>query len=196
MDFKWINESRLDMGENQIRIYAPAKSDFFCNNGAVSEDGITPESLCNAPFYFTEITGDFVLKVKVSHEFKDTYDSSSLMVMEDMDNWAKSCFEKTDFDTHAVVSVITKNGMSDDANGSNIAGNIVWLKICRVANSYAFHYSADGINYYMTRFFNLSGKKTVKVGLLAQAPQGNGGMRVYEDFSIEKKTVKNIRFGE
>ena len=47
----------------------------------------------------------------------------------------------------------------------------------------------------MTRFFNLSGKKTVKVGLLAQAPQGNGGNRIYEDLHIEKKTVKNIRFG-
>lgn len=45
-------------------------------------------------------------------------------------------------------------------------------------------------------FFNLSGKKTVKVGLLAQAPQGNGGNRIYEDLHIEKKTVKNIRFGE
>ena len=121
---------------------------------------------------------------------------TSLMVMEDLDNWAKSCFEKTDFGTHAAVSVVTKQGYSDDANGSNISGNTAWLKICRVKNSFAFHYSEDGIHYFMTRFFNLSGKKTVKVGLLAQAPQGNGGNRIYEDLHIEKKTVKNIRFGE
>ena len=118
------------------------------------------------------------------------------LVMEDLDNWAKSCFEKTDFGTHAAVSVVTKQGYSDDANGSNISGNTAWLKICRVKNSFAFHYSEDGIHYFMTRFFNLSGKKTVKVGLLAQAPQGNGGNRIYEDLHIEKKTVKNIRFGE
>ena len=47
----------------------------------------------------------------------------------------------------------------------------------------------------MTRFFNLSGKETVKVGLLAQAPQGKGGARVYEHLCIEKRTVKNIRAG-
>ena len=48
----------------------------------------------------------------------------------------------------------------------------------------------------MTRFFNLSGQKKIKVGLLAQAPQGNGGIRTYENLSIEKRTVKNIRFGK
>lgn len=103
---------------------------------------------------------------------------------------------KTDFDTHAAVSVVTKNGMSDDANGCNMIGNSVWLQICRVDNSYAFHYSEDGETYYMTRFFNLSGQKKIKVGLLAQAPQGNGGIRTYENLSIEKRTVKNIRFGK
>ena len=197
MDFSWLNESELKREEEgKLVIFAPAGTDFFCNNGTVSEEGITPESLHNAPYYYTEIEGDFVLTVKVSHDFKDIYDSSSLMVMEDLDNWAKSCFEKTDFGTHAAVSVVTKQGYSDDANGSNISGNTVWLKICRVKNSFAFHYSEDGIHYFMTRFFNLSGKKTVKVGLLAQAPQGNGGNRIYEDLHIEKKTVKNIRLGE
>ena len=195
MDFHWLNKSELKTDGNVISIYAPEASDFFCNNGAVSEEGITPDSLCNAPFYYTDVTGDFVLDVKVSHDFKDTYDSASIMVMEDNDNWAKSCFEKTDFDTHAAVSVVTKNGASDDANGCNITGNTVWLRICRVNNSYSFLYSENGINYYMTRFFNLSGKETVKVGLLAQAPQGKGGIRIYENLSIVPKTVKKIRAG-
>lgn len=196
MEFEWLNESKIEKKNDIIEIYAPAQSDFFCNNGAVSEEGITPETLCNAPFYFTEIEGDFVLKVKVAHDFKDTYDSASLMVMEDANNWAKSCFEKTDFDTHAAVSVVTKNSVSDDANGCNIKGNSVWLQICRVNDSYAFHFSEDGENFYMTRFFNLLGIKKVKVGLLAQAPQGNGGIRIYEKLTIEKRTVQNIRFGK
>ena len=66
------------------------RATFSDNNGSCfKKKGITPETLCNAPFYFTEIEGDFVLKVKVSHDFKDTYDSASLMVMEDANNWAK-----------------------------------------------------------------------------------------------------------
>lgn len=193
--FRWLNESSVKKEENKIIVYATKESDFFCNNGAVSEEGITPESLCNAPYFYTEIMGDFVLKVKVSHEFISTYDSSSLMVMVDNDNWAKSCFELTDFGTHAVVSVVTKNGASDDANGCNIDGNSVWLQVTRVGNSYAFHYSVDGKNFYMTRFYNLPSPETVKVGLLAQSPTGNGGDRYYENLSIENKTVKNIRFG-
>ena len=38
--------------------------------------------------------------------------------------------------------------------------------------------------------------KTIKVGLLAQAPTGNGGKRIYENLYIEHITVKNIRAGE
>ena len=92
MDFKWLNEGQINTENNKIEMFAPAQSDFFFNNGAVSEEGITPESLCNAPFYHTEIAGDFVMRVKVSHDFKDTYDSASIMVMQDLKNWAKSCF--------------------------------------------------------------------------------------------------------
>ena len=196
MEFKWINEGIIRQTDNHIEIDAPAQSDFFCNNGAVSEEGITPETLCNAPFYYTEVDGDFVMRVKVAHDFKDTYDSASIMIMIDMQNWAKACFEKTDFGTHAAVSVVTRNGESDDANGCNIDSNSVWLQITRVGNSFAVHFSEDGVTYYMMRFFNLSAGKTIKVGLLAQAPQGNGGIRTYENLTIEKKTVKNIRFGE
>lgn len=64
MDFKWINESTIFKSGNRWEILAPRESDFFCNNGAIGEEGITPESLSNAPFYYTEVEGDFVLRVK------------------------------------------------------------------------------------------------------------------------------------
>lgn len=193
-NFNWINESVINKEHNRIEIYAPKETDFFCNNGAIGEEGITPESLCNAPFYYTEVAGNFVMRVKVSHDFNDIYDSASIMVMKDMSYWAKACFELTDFDTHAVVSVVTKEE-SDDANGCNIEDNTVWLQICRSGTSFAFHYSTDGENYYMMRFFHLPVDEVVKVGLLAQAPLGSGGKRIYEDLLIERKTVKNIRMG-
>lgn len=195
MEFKWLNQSTITKSEKRIEIFAPKESDFFCNNGAVGDEGITPESLSNAPFYYTEVAGDFIMRVKVSHDFKDIYDSSSIMVMHDMTHWAKACFELTDFNTHAVVSVVTKE-QSDDANGCNIEGDSVWLQVCRSGQSFAFHYSIDGNSYYMMRFFNLPAEKTLKVGLLAQAPTGSGGIRIYEDLTIEKRKVKNIRMGK
>ena len=174
MDFKWINESTIFKSGNRWEILAPRESDFFCNNGAIGEEGITPESLSNAPFYYTEVEGDFVLRVKVSLDFKSTYDSSSVMVMLNDKNWAKACFELTDFGTHAVVSVVTKGGVSDDANGCNIEEDSIWLQICRTGQSFAFHYSVDGEKFYMMRFFNLPAGNTVKAGLLAQSPTGEG----------------------
>ena len=51
MEFKWLNESKIKTSGDQIEILAPPQSDFFYNNGSINEDGITPESLCNAPFY-------------------------------------------------------------------------------------------------------------------------------------------------
>lgn len=113
-DFKWLNESSVRYENEFVVLFAPEQSDFFCNHVAASEDGTIPQSLTNAPFFFTEVSGDFVLRVKVQHDFQDVYDSASVMVMKDMSVWAKLCFELTDFYTHAVVSVVT-NQFSDDA---------------------------------------------------------------------------------
>ena len=195
MEFQWMNQSEIREDGARIEIKATPQSDFFCNSGSASEEGITPESLSNALYYYTEIEGDFVMQAKVSHDFKDTYDSASLMVMVDLKNWAKACFEMTDFGTHAAVSVVTKQGESDDANGCNLDGNTAWLRVCRVDNTFSFHYSTDGEHFFMMRFFSLPAGKKVRAGLLAQAPVGNGGARIYEDLLIENRTVKNIRFG-
>lgn len=194
MEFKWINEGEMTRHGDAIEIIAPAHTDFFCNGGAGQEEGIDPESLCNAPFYYAEVEGDFVLRTKVTHAFESVYDSCSIMVMQDMTHWAKSCFERTDFGTHAVVSVVTK-GNSDDANGPNVEGDAVWLQMCRKGDSFAFHYSLDGERFYMTRFFTMPVGPVAKVGLLAQAPTGQGGVRRYEQLSIEARTVANIRMG-
>lgn len=196
MKFNWLNESKVEKNGNAIEIYAPAKSDFFCGGDITSDEGSLPVNSCNAPYYYTEISGDFIMRVKVSLDFKSTYDSSAVMVMKDIENWIKFCFEQTDFDTHAVVSVVTRDNISDDANGCNIESDKVWLQVCRRGNAFALHYSLDGVNYYMTRFVIVDFGNTVKIGLVAQSPTGDGGKRLFEELSIENKTVKNIRAGK
>ena len=193
--YNWLNESSIRFEEDKIIMYAPEKTDFFCNSGPIGEEGITPESLTNAPFYYTEVSGDFVMRVKVSHDFKDTYDAASIMVLKNSTVWAKACLELTDFDTHAVVSVVT-NQTSDDANGCNIDGNEVWFQLARSGNSFAFHYSLDGKRYDMMRFFSLPVDDIVKVGLMAQSPIGKGGERIYQNYTLELRSVKNIRSGQ
>jgi len=135
------------------------------------------------------------MKVKVSLAFKDVYDAAAIMVLENERTWAKACFELTDFNTRAVVSVVT-NQVSDDANGCNIENDFVWLQMTRLGKTFAFHYSEDGVIFYMMRVFHLPASDTVKIGLLAQAPSGSGGERHFEELTMENITVKNIRTGK
>lgn len=48
----------------------------------------------------------------------------------------------------------------------------------------------------MMYHFNLPTESIINIDLLAQAPVGEGGIRIYENLTIEKKTVKNIRAGK
>lgn len=195
MEFKWMNESTLQEEGGKLTIDAPAQTDFFRSGTEFSSDESAKSVVENAPFYYTEVEGDFVLRVKVSHEFKDVYDAAAIMVMQDETCWAKSCYETSDFGTRAVVSVVTR-GDSDDANGCNLEGDSVWLQMCRVGQYFAFHYSVDGERYDMMRYFTLPMDSTVKVGLVAQSPIGSGGPRYFEHLSIEYRTVENMRAGK
>jgi len=192
--FKWLNESRLVTKGNgdAFTIYAPAKTDFF--NNPVPENGTFMKPQGNAPFLYTEIEGDFVIRVRVTPNFMTTYDAACVMVIKDENVWLKGAFEKSDFDTNAVVSVVT-NGFSDDANGCNIDADSVWLQIARIGDNFAVHYSLDGGKFDMVRLCLLPAGDIVKVGIEAQCPTGGGGEREFSGLMIEKRTVGNLRSG-
>ena len=198
--FKWLNKSQHSITDNKITITAPANTDYF--NSPVPENGQFKPPQGNAPFFYTQVEGDFVAKVKVTPNSTDTYDAACLMVMEDQNLWIKAAYEKSDFDTQAVVSVVT-NQVSDDANGCNIVTNDcdptdthVWLQIARVGNNFAVHYSLDGEKFDMVRLCFLPVSPAIKVGIEAQAPMGEGGIREFENFTIENRTISNLRAGK
>ncbi|MBR2054167.1 MAG: DUF1349 domain-containing protein [Clostridia bacterium] len=190
--WKWLNESPMVNGGNEVAIYAPGCTDWF--NNPVPVDGKVSAPVANAPFYYTDVTGDFVFRAKVRPNFRTVYDACALMVIQDEKLWTKAAFEKSDFGTTAAVCVVT-NGISDDANGCNIAQDEVWLQIVRVGDVFCTHYSLDGETFYMVRLFHLPVEKTVKVGIEAQCPAGDGGLRFYSDITLENRTVQNLRAG-
>lgn len=195
MDFtswKWRNESRAVYENGEVAIQAPAKTDWF--NDPIPHGGALSAPVANAPFFYTEVTGDFVFRAKVRPNFKTVYDACALMVIENEKLWTKAAFEKSDFGTTAAVCVVT-NEISDDANGCDIAADEVWLQIIRVGDVFCTHYSLDGKEFHMVRLFHLPVEKTVKVGLEAQSPAGDGGVRFYSDVTLEQKTVGNLRAG-
>ena len=191
-NWKWLNESQIIHEGDEVVIYAPAKTDWF--NNPVPENGLLSAPVANAPFFYTEVTGDFVFRAKVRPNFKSVYDACALMVIQDEKLWTKAAFEKSDFGTTAAVCVVT-NGVSDDANGCNIAQDEVWLQIVRVGDVFCTHYSLDGERFDMVRLFHLPVEKTVKVGIEAQSPAGDGGLRFYSEISLENRTVRNLRAG-
>lgn len=191
--WKWLNESQIINEGNEVVIYAPGHTDWF--NNPVPKDGKLSAPVANAPFFYTEVTGDFVFRAKVRPNFRSVYDACALMVIQDETLWTKAAFEKSDFGTTAAVCVVT-NGISDDANGCNIQQEEVWLQIVRVGDVFCTHYSLDGENYDMVRLFHLPVEKTVKVGIEAQSPAGEGGLRFYSDISLENRTVANLRAGK
>ena len=191
-NWKWLNESQIIHEGGEVVIYAPAKTDWF--NNPVPVDGMLSAPVANAPFFYTEVTGDFVFRAKVRPNFKSVYDACALMVIQDEKLWTKAAFEKSDFGTTAAVCVVT-NGVSDDANGCNIDQDEVWLQIVRVGDVFCTHYSLDGERFDMVRLFHLPVDKTVKVGIEAQSPAGEGGLRFYSEISLENRTVRNLRAG-
>jgi len=191
-NWKWLNESQIIHENDEVVIYAPGHTDWF--NNPVPENGVLSDPVANAPFFYTDVTGDFVFRAKVRPNFRTVYDACALMVIQDERLWTKAAFEKSDFGTTAAVCVVT-NSISDDANGCNIEQDEVWLQIVRKGDVFCTHYSLDGETFYMVRLFHLPVEKTVKVGIEAQSPAGEGGMRFYSDISLENRTVDNLRAG-
>jgi hypothetical protein len=189
--FQWTHPSRyvcLPSSEGGgIRITAPAKCDYFRDPAGVMNND-------SAPYLHLDASGDFVLRAHVRHPFRFTYDAAALMVRSDAEHWAKLCFEATDFNTHAVVSVVT-TGVSDDANGVNYHWPAVWLQIVRRGNFFGLHYAPDGEHWNMVRYFGLDMPATVQVGMVAQCPVGTGSEIDFLYFSLEQRTVSDLRAG-
>lgn len=192
-NWKWLNESKVNISEDEAAIHATGYTDWFCNP-VPDPDGRSAEPIASAPFFYTEVTGDFVFTAKVRPEHKDVFDAATLMVIENESLWAKLAFEATDFGTKAAVCVVT-NGYSDDANGCDVEQDEIWLRIVRKGEVFSTHYSLDGKEYHMVRLFRLPVPETVKVGLGAQSPLGEGGERYFSGIQIEHKTVANLRAG-
>ena len=171
-----------------MRVTVPEKADYFRDPaGVVVKD--------DAPYLSMNVTGDFIARAHVRPTFASTYDSGVIMVRHDAQNWAKICFERTDFGTTAAVSVVTR-GLSDDANGADVTTPDLWLQAVRSGDVFALHYSLDGENWRMVRVFNLAVPQTVKVGIVAQCPVGPGTTIDFLHFSIEQRTVSNLRAGK
>lgn len=173
--------------EGGMRVRVPGKVDYFRDPAGlhVKED---------APYLWLSATGNFVARAHVRPAWATTWDAGALMAWADPSHWCKLCYERTDLGTTAAVSVVT-NGLSDDANGANLSVPDLWLQLCRVGNVFGMHYALDGKKWQMVRVFQLPVAETMRVGLVAQCPAGPGAEIGFLHFSVEARTVQQLRAG-
>ena len=62
-EWRWLNESQMMEAGGEIAIMAPERTDWF--NNPIPENGVLSAPVANAPFFYTEVEGDFVFRAKV-----------------------------------------------------------------------------------------------------------------------------------
>ena len=188
--FKWINKPEsFELKEHSLIIEAGENTDFFNNP-------VSKKISDNAPFFYTEVSGDFVMKTLIRPDLSKVWNACGLMVYIDGLNWIKYEFENSDATGNSIVSVITK-GDSDDANGAILHNReYIWLKVVRKGNVYSMHWSTDDVKYKMTRLVSLESSSTVKVGMQAQCPADKPKKHEFLYFSLDPISVKDMRVGK
>lgn len=200
-NFKQSNFEFLNLDENNetalvatrndgISLIPDANTEFF-------RDPASETVMSNAIFMYIHTTGDFVARSRVDQDFIYDHDVAGMMVRHNDETWAQIGFEKTDFGTHALVSTVTRDGFSDEANGANYPWNSVWLQLARKGHTFSMHYSPDCSSWHLVRYFTLGRQvEDIQVGLVAQSPHGMGDATMnFYNFEFEKFSVRNIREG-
>ena len=136
----------------------------------------------------------FQFSARVRPDLRATFDAGALLVRCDADHWGKLCLEQATSGAPTAVSVVTRH-VSDDANGWALPGPDAWLRISRHDEAFAFHVSTDGQLWNLLRVFSLPAPSVVEVGLVAQAPVGDGCTVTFSDLKYVPEPLEDPRSG-
>lgn len=176
--------------QGQVVLTAAARADMFL-------DPAGPEHTADAERFVTEVRGDFIFSAFVKPVFVTDFDSGVLLGYVDPSTWFKLCAELDTFGVARVVSVVTRNGLSDDSDSVDIDRGGVFLRIARLGSAFAMHCSSDGVHWRMVRYFALGAvpPASVKVGIMAQSPSGEGTTATFSELLLESRTLGGVRDG-
>jgi len=186
----WIQTPQAyQVTSNGISITAAGKTDKYIWSGG----GHAPDNA--AQLVFDDTDSDFVLSTAVTHGFASKYDAGGLLVEADGKRWFKFGFERDYTGAHRIVSVVT-NEYSDDANSLEIASDKAYLQVAKMGGSFALYASKDGKGWYLVRIFRFEHAGPLKVGFIAQCPEGPGATIGFSDLKYRATRVKDIWKGE
>lgn len=176
---------------NSVTITAAPGADIFL-------DPAGSDNHPDAERFVQLVEGDFQFSAFVEVNFQADFDSGVLLGFVDDKTWFKICAELDPDGTRRVVSVVTRDGASDDANSWTIGDDGIHLRISRMGDAFALHASQDGEKWKMIRYFSLGQQtpKTIKVGVLTQSPSGFGTSACFSQFLLSRSLLVNVRGGD
>lgn len=171
-----------------LHVTAGGETDYFID----PQDGSAKQ---NAPRLMFTPDARFTLSARIDVGFEATYDAGALLIYAHPTCWAKICFEFSPQQQPMIVSVVT-NTRSDDCNAAVLTSNTTYLRITKLGDAFAFHYSLDGSQWPLVRYFTLAQSHDVRIGFVAQAPTGTACTVRFSEITYAPRPVQNIRSGE
>lgn len=188
---RWSPEpAQFDLKPDGFTAQALPDSDLFIDPLGLARP-VNAAKLLFAP------DGDFTLSARVAVDFRATFDAGVLCLYDHDARWAKLCLEYSPAGQPMIVSVVTK-GSSDDSNAVVLDGASVYLRIARLGQAYAFHFSTDGRRWQMVRLFQLDGVAagpTLRAGFLVQSPRGDGCAVAFSEIAYRPVRLADVRSG-
>ena len=182
---QWFNEPAKWEIKNPTTfvMQTPAKTDYW----RITHYGFTVD---DAPFYYGVYGGEFETKVKITGDYKTTFDQMGLMLRIDHKNWIKTGVEFVDGKIH-VSTVVTHNTSDWSVIELDNAPKYIWIKAVRRLDAVEVFYSLDDKEYKMIRTCWLEDNCPVQVGIMAASPDGDGFTATFENFEV--KLLPDIR---
>jgi uncharacterized protein len=174
---EWYNEPPLwNVKQDTIHITSGAKTDFWrqTHYGFIRDNG---------HFFYQPIKGDFIIKVKVTGEYKDLYDQAGIMVRLDECNWLKCGIEFVE-GVQQVSAVVTRDYSDWSVVPMPDNPASLWVSVTRRGTAVEVQYSLDGKHYSLLRLAYLTSVKTLNVGVMCASPEGNGFSMMFEELQM------------
>jgi len=175
---QWFNQpAKSTIGKQSLSMFVTPQTDYW----RITHYGFTVD---DGPFLYSEVGGEFEVKVKITGEYKARFDQMGLMLRIDEKTWIKAGIEYVDGNIN--VSAVVTNEKSDwSVITLSEKPKFIWLKAVRRLDAVEIFYSYDDKTYTMMRLAYLPDNTPVKVGMTAASPDGNGFNAVFEGFEIK-----------
>jgi uncharacterized protein len=175
----WYNEPPVwEVNNDLITLTSDAKTDFWreTHYGFIRDNG---------HFFYQQVAGDFISKVKISGKYQDLYDQAGLMVRLDEYHWLKCGIEFVN-GVQQVSAVITRNYSDWSVIPLPQNPSTIWIRVHRRGTAIKVEYSLDATEYLMLRLGYLTSVEILNVGLMCASPEGNGFSVQFEKFQIHR----------